>query len=135
MQILIVEDEPIIQHLIRDALEHSNARFDIAASATEAIERLDTIRYDVVTVDFHLAGECGFCVLEHIQKTPLDSRPRAIMISAFADDRRIIQEATELGAEVVLPKPIPIRTLREVIYRLHSYENTDNPTPTPDTLN
>jgi two-component system LytT family response regulator len=85
MRVLIVDDEP----LVRTALERIVAarpdvdRFDSAADAIEAEERLAGNNYDVMLLDISLPARTGLELLDRIRQSPR-SAPSVVLVTAYA---------------------------------------------------
>jgi DNA-binding LytR/AlgR family response regulator len=85
MRVLIVDDEP----LVRTALERILAarsdveRFDSAADAIEAEERLNNNDYDVVLLDIHLPARTGLEVLDRMGQCQ-KSAASVVLVTAYA---------------------------------------------------
>ncbi|WP_179318993.1 response regulator transcription factor [Winogradskyella helgolandensis] len=71
IQILIVEDDPIICEDIRNMLSNVNYKtVGVAYDKKDAIEAIDTLKPDLVLLDINLEGNYeGFQVAEHINNT------------------------------------------------------------------
>jgi len=68
LQILLIEDEPLIQKSLRKLLEKRGASVDTTPSGSEAIELLKRKKYDRVICDLMLSDISGFDVLEESKK-------------------------------------------------------------------
>lgn len=102
--ILVVEDEPDIQELIRYHLEKEGFTTLKASSGREALEIIEHSRPDLVLLDLMLPGVGGMEVLKTIRFTwKLPSLP-VIIVSARTDETDVIT-GLELGADNYLPKP------------------------------
>jgi len=105
IRVLIVEDSFLMQKIISDIIS-SDSRFEVidkARNGKEALDKVFTLRPDVVTLDVNLPVLDGLSVLEKImQKQPT----RVIMLSAYTQQGAAATiKALELGAIDFIAKP------------------------------
>ena len=82
VKVLLVDDEPVILRLFRAVLEGQDFAVETAASATEAIERLEHERYDLIVTDLKMeTPAAGFDVVRAGRR--LDPRPTLVLLTAF----------------------------------------------------
>lgn len=79
--VLIVEDDPDIQVLLRRVVSSRCTNVDVAGDGQEAIARLRRTNYDIVVLDLMLPRANGFEVAEVIRH--LQPQPRLIVLSAI----------------------------------------------------
>ena len=117
--ILVVDDEPDVEHLFRQQFRRDirSGRFamEFAASALEALERAKTIADPMLMLilsDINMPGMSGLEMLPQVKA----ARPNVpvIMITAYGDEATK-RKAAELGAAGLLPKPIDFGLLRQEI--------------------
>lgn len=100
--VLVVDDDPDIQLLLR--LELSAEGYDVATAddGFEAVDRIPALRPDVVLLDVMMPGLDGWGVLQRLD----DPMPAVIVVSALASDHnRHYRHAVELGALGFVSKP------------------------------
>lgn len=108
--ILIVEDEPDIQELIRYHLGKEGFATVKAFNGREALDIIERTHPDLVLLDLMLPVVSGLDVLKTIRFTwGLSSLP-VIIVSARTDEIDIIT-GLELGADNYLPKPFSPKVL------------------------
>jgi CheY-like chemotaxis protein len=112
--ILIVDDEATMIELLRAILEPAGYRLFEASSATQALDRLDEVRPDLVLLDVAMPGLSGFTACHEIRRR---SRARVVIVSAHAreDDRA---RGIAAGASAYLAKPFRSTELLDVVERL-----------------
>jgi PAS domain S-box-containing protein len=102
-RILLVEDSPTQAERLRRLLEADGLDVVHAATAEAALERLETVRPDVIILDYHLPGMNGdeFC-----REMRLNVNTRAIPILMLTVDRSDAAQmrGLESGADDYLPK-------------------------------
>lgn len=126
MKILIVEDEPQLQEVIRRTLEKERYVVESAGSLAEALEKTGVYDYECILLDIMLPDGSGLTLLEELKK--LRKKENVIIISA-KDSLEDKIAGLDLGADDYLAKPFHIAELvarvRSVIRRSHrDGENT-----------
>lgn len=81
-KLLVIDDEANIRLLYAQELADEGYEVTTAASATEAVEKLDGGRFDLVVLDIKLKNESGIELLQRIvkERQPLP----VILCSAFS---------------------------------------------------
>ena len=67
MTVLVIDDDPNVTEMIRDALQSNGYRCLVASSAEEADARLAANEVDGVTLDLHMPGRSGLEWLEALE--------------------------------------------------------------------
>ncbi|HEX3525722.1 MAG TPA: response regulator [Thermoanaerobaculia bacterium] len=100
--VLILEDDGGIALLERRALERVGYTASIASTAEEALDRLGRERFDLVLLDYQLAGPVsGLDVYQRLRDRWPDLP--AILVTGFSDQGKVI-EALRAGVRDVVPK-------------------------------
>lgn len=111
-RVLIVEDDEIIRDFLQDSLEMKGFVPSWAKDGTEALDRLDREEVDLVLSDVRMPGVDGIELCRRVaQRFP--ELPVVLITGIHADERERILE--ESGAKAVLPKPLRIKHLVEVL--------------------
>ncbi len=113
-KLLLVDDEPSIQHSFRRALRGPDFTVLTAGTASEGLEVLQQQRPDVVVLDVHLPDASGLETLQRIQQ--IDARIPVILITGHGTTDLAI-EAIKRGAFDYLLKPLELIPLRQLIDR------------------
>lgn len=108
MKILVVDDEKDISNLICKNLELEGYETISAASGKEAIEKLKTVKTDIILLDIMLPDMNGYEVLKAFQDH--NSTIPVIFISAL-DKRSSKILGLELGADDYITKPFDNKEL------------------------
>jgi CheY-like chemotaxis protein len=82
---LIVDDSPRFLDAARRLLEREGLGVGVASNGSQAAERVEQTRPDVVLVDMDLGGECGFDVARQLHRNGSSPPPRIILISTHAE--------------------------------------------------
>lgn len=110
--VMVVDDDPDIQLLLR--IELSAEGYDVvtADDGLEAVDRIPSVRPDVVLLDVMMPGLDGWGVLERLE----EPKPAVIVVSGLATDRdHHYRHAVEMGALGFVSKPFDSSKLLELI--------------------
>jgi len=100
--VLVVDDDPDIQEVLRDRLEALGYRVLVAGDGHEALEVLEKHAPQLVLLDIELPGMSGLEVLGEIHRRGHDAS--VVMITAYGTIERAVQAMKE-GAYDFIPKP------------------------------
>ena len=128
--ILLVEDDPGDQKLIKNSLLHQKIGNDIFISETaeEALEYLvgskagnsECPRPDLILLDLNMPGMGGKEFLKHIKADDeLDTIP--IVVLTTSDSEQDIIESYKLHAAGYVKKPVTLEGFEQVMCKLEAY--------------
>jgi len=103
IDVLVVDDSPLMQRIITSLLE-SDPRIRVVSTAAdghEAIEKVMTIRPDVVTLDIEMPRLNGLEALRQIMRRA----PTPVVMLSGVKDATAAVRALELGAVEFVAKP------------------------------
>jgi len=112
--VLVIDDDPTLRFLAREALELDGFAVAEARDGELGLEGLEGVRPDVILLDVNLPGADGFEVCAAIRRMPGGAAIPVLMMTG-PDDVDAIHRAYEVGATDFLTKPISWVHLR---YRL-----------------
>jgi two-component system sensor histidine kinase RpfC len=118
LRILVAEDNPINQRVIRGLLEHAGYQTFLAHDGEEALAMLETAdpAYHLAIIDMHMPQLSG---PEVVQRWRFMESGRLPVIMLTADARAEAKAACEeAGADSFLTKPVNSRELLDAIARL-----------------
>ncbi len=118
LRILVAEDNPVNQRVIRGLLEHAGHEAFLAHDGEEALAMLESgdHAYNLAIIDMHMPLLSG---PEVVQRWRFMEQGHLPIIMLTADARAEAQTACEAaGADTFLTKPINSRELVEMIARL-----------------
>jgi excisionase family DNA binding protein len=112
-RILIVDDDPDLLELLRDALRD---RYDVdgVSSALEAAAHLPVFQPDIVLLDIRLPDVSGLEVCRHFQPYRKARRIPILTMSAYGNEIDPA-DVRRSGADAFLPKPLKLAELRKRI--------------------
>ncbi len=110
LHVMVVDDNPIDQQILKEQLDLSGMRVDLCSSGSEALQALkqaDTQDpFALIFMDWRLPGTDGVDIIRQIESLPLKSaRPVVIMVTAF-EIEDIRDQAEIVGVKAFLPKPV-----------------------------
>lgn len=127
-KILCVEDDPIMQLMLKDVVRSVGAELVLAASAHEAQERLAQDQFDLALLDRQLPDSDGLLLVQDIA----NSSGCAVVILSGLSDTRDKLLGIGLGAIEYLTKPINPLELSARIKSILTYTQHDAPEETQE---
>jgi CheY-like chemotaxis protein len=116
--LLIIDDETVLCWVLGRFFASAGYAVDSATDLTEALERVQHGRYDLVISDLRLSGtqsEEGLIIAERLREASPDTR--MVLLTAFASPD-LGSRAQALGVDLVLSKPQPLPALAEHVSQL-----------------
>ncbi|MDD1684598.1 MAG: chemotaxis-specific protein-glutamate methyltransferase CheB [Methanoregula sp.] len=113
--VLTVDDSVFMRTVIRDMLikDPSIEVVGTAANGIDALEKIQSLNPDVVTLDIEMPKMNGLEVLRELQKGKV--RPKILMVSSLTSkDAEATAEAIRLGADDFMLKPKDLPHVREI---------------------
>lgn len=108
--ILIVEDEPAIRELLRMTLTANGFQTEEAADGIQALERVVTVKPDLVLLDWMLPGLDGLGVLRRLKADANTAELPVILLTAKSEESDIVL-GLEMGASDYITKPFSNKIL------------------------
>jgi two-component system sensor histidine kinase RpfC len=118
LHILVAEDNPVNQRVIRGLLEHAGHKTTLAHDGEEALAMLESGEqtYDLAIIDMHMPQLSG---PEVVQRWRFMEKGHLPIVMLTADARAEAQTVCEeAGADTFLTKPVNSRELVDAIARL-----------------
>ncbi len=121
LRVLVVDDNPSAQQVLREMLESFSCQVSIVSSAQEAFVALERQSlqnvhgYDVVLLDWNMPGMNGIETAKQIKnQSKLTKLPTLIMVTAFGREE-LMHEAEQAGISGFLTKPVSPSLLFDTI--------------------
>jgi two-component system chemotaxis response regulator CheB len=117
IRVLVVDDSAFARKVVRESLaaEPDLEVVDHARDGLEALEKIDRLSPDVVTLDLMMPHLDGLGVLRALQAKaagPSDRGPRVVVVSVSPQESEVGAEALSLGAVELVQKPTALATGR-----------------------
>ena len=114
VKILVAEDIPLNQLLIKTILDEFGFGYDLASDGNIAIEKLNRNKYDIVLMDLQMPGASGFEVTDYLRNILRSSVP---VIALTADVTTMDADKCRLaGMNDYIAKPIDDKLLYSKIF-------------------
>ena len=112
LEILILDDEPIVGQRLKAALEKEGHCAEIFVDPIQAVARLEDKMFDIVVTDIRMDDMDGIEILELVRKK--NDRTKVIMITGYAT-LEVARESLTKGAFDFIAKPFKLREMRQAI--------------------
>lgn len=112
MKVLVVDDNRLLAENIAEILEEEGFEARAAHGPLDALDIAEDYRFDVAVLDIRMPRMNGIALYRELAV----SHPEAtfVLMTAYSSDRRVI-EALNAGVKAVLPKPIPLHDLLDLL--------------------
>ncbi len=127
LDLLVVDDEPKLQAVLKDVFEVLGSRVRVAASGEDALELIARKMPQLVLLDLKLQDMDGFAVLKHL-KLRYPALPIIVITGTF--DESIDRYVKSLGALACFHKPIDLPILQHKLAEV-AVQLTAQPTSSP----
>jgi CheY-like chemotaxis protein len=116
--VLVVDDEPLTQDLLRLMLEPAGFRVTGAEHGLEALQKIQQSKPDIMILDVMMPHMDGITVCRKVRSNPETADLPIVMLSGKTH-LNAVEEGIEAGANRYLAKPMSrndlIQNLREVL--------------------
>lgn len=115
LRILVADDEELLRSTMVRHLGRTGATVAAAKDGRDALDQLRAGAFDALLLDVNMPNLGGPGVLAELRREPLPHRPLVVLLTGgdVCDDDGV--PYTELGADVVLQKPVRIAALAELL--------------------
>lgn len=117
IKVLLVEDEPALSMIIKDALEKRDFTVDCAANGDEGLEMFHKVNPDIVVADIMMPKLDGFSMAQLIRQ--VNKQTPILFLSAKSKTEDVVQ-GFEIGGNDYLKKPFG---MEELIIRIKALLN------------
>lgn len=112
--ILVADDNRLLRESLCDMLGDLGFRTSQVANGTNAIEVLKQSPFDLMLSDVDMPDMTGFVLLSWVSQ----NRPTPLVLMSARADRALGKAAQEAGAIALLPKPVEIRSVTDIVDQL-----------------
>jgi cellulose synthase/poly-beta-1,6-N-acetylglucosamine synthase-like glycosyltransferase/DNA-binding NarL/FixJ family response regulator len=102
--VLFVDDDEQIRHLVTAILRHEGFQVTIATKATDALKYLETATPDIIVSDVMMPDMDGFTFLKNLRSQPASSKIPVILLTALVKSDDVVT-GLSLGADDYIRKP------------------------------
>ena len=128
--VLIIEDEKIVSHAMRDFLGRRGFESAVTGSAEDGLKMLRESQTDLVVLDYHLPGMDGLEALRQIKQ--ITPAPEVVMVTAHGNVKTAV-EAMRAGGFEYLIKPVDFEEMAIVLDKAWTRARRDrHSNPSPD---
>jgi DNA-binding response OmpR family regulator len=120
-RILVVDDDRVIQQLLKVNLELEGYAVEVADDGEEALAQFELFRPDLVLLDIMMPKLDGWEVCRRLKSDPDSARVPIVLLSARAQEADV-QRGTELGVAAYVTKPFDPISLLDLIADLIAKE-------------
>ncbi|MGE3961902.1 MAG: response regulator transcription factor [Dehalococcoidia bacterium] len=110
--ILVVDDEALIRHLVVDTLTDEGFSVMAAPSGEDALHRIGVQRPDLMIVDLRMPGMSG---QEFVRRQRADGSAIPVVVLSGSSEAREVGK--EIGAIAVIHKPFDLDELVRIVRR------------------
>ena len=115
-RILLAEDDPTIQEVMKIFLDRGGWRTETAVTGKEAFERWEGGEFDLILMDLQMPEMDGIATTRAIREREAKEEKRICIIGLTAHaQREIMDDCLQAGMDRVLTKPILIKDLYAAI--------------------
>ena len=104
-QILVVEDNPAIAHVVRFNLQRAGCEVATAQNGREGLERLLERPFDLVITDQQMPVLDGWSFCQEMRQVERYVATPIIMLTAKGFELDVVKLREELGITLLFPKP------------------------------
>ncbi|HEV8580401.1 MAG TPA: response regulator [Thermoanaerobaculia bacterium] len=127
LRVLVAEDNPVNQRLVRAVLEDRGHTFVLAATGREALAAWEREPFDLILMDVHMPEMDGLAAAAAIRARDR-SRVPIVALTASAEDGDD-ERCLAAGMDACVGKPIQAAELLELIERIASSREPAVPSP------
>jgi len=124
LEILILDDEPIVGQRLKATLEKEGHRVETLVNPIQAVARIEKKTFDVVVTDIRMDDMDGIEILELVRSK--SKRTKVIMITGYAT-LEVARESLTKGAFDFIAKPFKLKEIRQAIEKAVDALQQENP--------
>ena len=114
LEILVLDDEPIVGDRLKPFLEGQGHRVEVFVDPKRALVRLKEKEFDIVLTDVRMENIDGIQVLEHVRAK--SARTKVLMITGYATVE-LARHALSKGVFDFIAKPFKLEDIRAMVQK------------------
>ncbi len=114
-KVLLIEDDPDDQAMIRAVLEAKHIECETAETAMEGLEKAAALQPNLILLDLMLPKVSGFGFIRELKKNPATAQTPVVVLTSLRD-QEIAAASIDMGASSFLAKECINRDLIAMIY-------------------
>ncbi len=111
-RVLVVEDNPVNQLVVKRLLESLGHQVTLAADGRQGLEATEGQTFDLVLMDCHMPVMDGFDAAKAMRERGVQTPIYALTAAVSTEDR---ERCLAVGMNDLLPKPLRLERLKEVL--------------------
>ena len=131
LNIIIGEDNPTNQLVIRKMLEHAGHNVDIMDNGEEVLDAIEARQYDLMILDMHMPVMTGVETVKIYRFMTAGEKSMPIIILTANATTEAMEECQDARVDAFLTKPVESKKLLSTIYSLVDKNATDDQVPQP----
>ena len=116
-KILVIDDSPMIRHLVRSSIKSQECECDEAENGREAFHKIEHEKYDLIITDVNMPVLSGLELLGEI-RTKLPEVKTPILILTSEAELQSVKIAKGYGVAAWIVKPFTTDILIKTVSRL-----------------
>jgi two-component system CheB/CheR fusion protein len=117
LKVLLVDDSEDVLHIMRELLDMEGAEVTAASNGRQALEILETSRFDLLLSDIGMPEMDGYSLMRAIRGKEDGGDLPAIALTGFGANEDM-REAVNAGFSAHISKPVSLDDLLEVVRKL-----------------
>lgn len=118
-KLLVVEDDKLIQVVMKAMIEKLNYEFDLAQTGKEALEKANANKYNLILTDIGLPDIRGTEVAEKIRHIELNKNTPIVAVTGFSISD-VKSECNDATIQAIYNKPLSLEKLNNIINEFSS---------------
>jgi CheY-like chemotaxis protein len=118
MRFLIIDDSSVDTHALTSILATLGHEVDRCASATDAMNTIESGTYDVVFLDVVMPEQDGYKFLRAVRLNPKTASQYVVFCSSKKTPLEMNYGIQRAGANDYLPKPVSRESVEEILAKM-----------------